>query len=60
MKNKMKPRCLRLCHGTSKTAPSELYKKDGLNIAYADDKGFWGRGLYFAVNANYSCPQYCY
>ncbi len=20
----------------------------------------WGRGLYFAVNANYSCPKYCY
>ena len=37
MKNKLKPRCLRLWHGTSKTAPFELYKKDGLNIAYSHD-----------------------
>jgi hypothetical protein len=56
MKNKMKPRCLRLWHGTSKTEPSLLYEKEGFNIAYSDDNGLWGRGLYFAVNANYSCP----
>jgi hypothetical protein len=56
MKNKMKPRCLRLWHGTSKTEPSLLYEKEGFNIAYSDDNGLWGRGLYFAINANYSCP----
>jgi hypothetical protein len=59
MKNKVKPRCLRLWHGTRKTAPHELYKKDGLNIAYSED-GLWGRGIYFAVNASYSCPHYSF
>jgi hypothetical protein len=36
-----------------------VYSKDGLNVAYSAD-GMWGRGIYFAVNANYSCPAYSY
>jgi len=28
-----------------------------LTTAYAND-GLWGKGIYFAVNANYSCPGY--
>jgi len=37
-----------------------VYEKDGLNIAYSNDACMWGRGIYFAVNANYSCPNYSY
>lgn len=29
----------------------------GLNINYSND-GMWGKGIYFAVNASYSCPAY--
>ena len=29
----------------------------GLNINYSND-GMWGKGIYFAVNASYSCPNY--
>jgi hypothetical protein len=37
-----------------------VLKSDGLNIAYSKDSGYWGRGIYFAVNANYSCPAYSF
>ena len=47
-------------HGTSSTDPIQVYTKDGINIAYANDGCLWGRGNYFAVNANYSCPNYSY
>ncbi len=50
----------RLWHGSSTNPPAEVYKKDGLNIAYSADSGLWGRGIYFAVNANYSCPKYSF
>lgn len=60
MKNKSAPKCLLLWHGTSGTDPSEVYKKDGLNIAYSNDRCIWGRGIYFAVNASYSCPSYSF
>lgn len=33
-------------------------KGSGLTINYSSDSGMWGRGIYFAVNANYSCPGY--
>ena len=59
-RNKKPPLVLRLWHGTRTNPPAEFYKKDGLNIAYAADSGLWGRGIYFAVNANYSCPAYSY
>jgi hypothetical protein len=51
---------LRLWHGTRKTSPAEVFKKDGLNIIHSKDSGLWGGGIYFAVNANYSCPAYCF
>ena len=55
------PKCLRLWHGTGTTSPTILWQGKGFNIAYAYDKGFWGKGIYFAVNANYSCCQpYCF
>ena len=59
-RDKKPPLVLRLWHGTGKNPPAEVYKKDGLNIAYAADSGLWGRGIYFAVNADYSCPNYSY
>jgi hypothetical protein len=58
-KAKVRPLQLRLWHGTSKTPPAQVFKKDGLNIVYAND-GMWGKGIYFAVNANYSCPAYSF
>jgi hypothetical protein len=54
MKGKVKPLQLGLWHGTKGTAPANIYTKDGLNIVYAND-GMWGKGIYFAANANYSC-----
>lgn len=36
-----------------------IESESGLNINYANE-GMWGRGIYFAVNANYSCPTYSY
>jgi hypothetical protein len=32
---------------------------DGLNVSYSKE-GMWGKGIYFAVNANYSCPSYSF
>ena len=37
-----------------------MYEGDGLNIAYSRDNRLWGRGIYFAVNAGYSCPDLSY
>jgi hypothetical protein len=59
MKTGSVPKCLRLWHGTSGNDPKSLYEKDGLNINYSNG-GMWGKGIYFAVNANYSCPGYSY
>ena len=51
------PLCLRLWHGTRLTPPSTVYQ-NGLNINYCKDGTYFGRAIYFAVNANYSCPAY--
>lgn len=59
LKYKAKPKCLRLWHGTSSNPPANIFKKDGLNINYSNS-GMWGKGIYFAVNANYSCPAYSF
>lgn len=32
----------------------------GFSINYASDNGFWGRALYFAVNAKYSNDGYVF
>jgi hypothetical protein len=56
--NGVKPDSLLLWHGTSQTDPvGVILKGAGLTTAYAND-GLWGKGIYFAVNANYSCPGY--
>lgn len=47
-------------HGTSSTPPVSVFQGDqGFNIVYSNT-GMWGRALYFAVNASYSCPAYSY
>ena len=56
-KNKKDPTCLKLWHGTRGTDPTQIYRGDGLNINYAND-GLFGKGIYFARNSNYSCPNY--
>jgi hypothetical protein len=50
---------LRLWHGTGKTNPVVVYNGAGLNINYSND-GYWGKAIYFAVNAIYSCPAYSF
>ena len=43
-----------LFHGTSSHKPEEIYKGDAsFDMRYCQ-KGMWGRGNYFAVNASYS------
>ena len=43
-------------HGTSSTDPKEIYNsEDGFSTQHANDNCFWGRAVYFAVNASYSC-----
>lgn len=45
----------RLWHGTRATKPSEIYEQDKIafDFRYCEN-GMWGRGSYFAQNANYS------
>ena len=59
VKNQKTPDIKRLWHGTGGCPPLDVYSKDGFNIAYSN-AGMWGNGIYFAVNANYSCPGYSY
>ena len=43
-----------LFHGTSDTQPEVIYMGDeGFDMRFSE-KGFWGRGNYFAVNSSYS------
>lgn len=53
------PKSARLWHGTYETDPEIIYNGVGLNINYAAN-GYWGKAIYFAVNANYSCPGYSF
>jgi hypothetical protein len=50
-----------LWHGTRKTDPAEIYSgKEGFDIKYSSN-GLYGKGLYFAKDANYSddfCHKY--
>lgn len=49
----------RLFHGTSQTAPEKIYKSEkGFDFRYGN-RGLWGKGAYFAVNASYS-DKYAY
>ncbi len=43
------PLVLCLWHGKRKISPTEVYKKDGLNIVHSKDSGLWGGGIYFIV-----------
>jgi hypothetical protein len=48
-------------HGTKGTPPVSIFQGDqGFNIVYSSDNNMWGRALYFAVNASYSCQNYSY
>jgi hypothetical protein len=59
IRDKNAPECLGLWHGTGDANPEMIYKGDGLNINYANG-GYWGRAIYFAVNAIYSCTGYSF
>ncbi len=43
-------------HGTSLTDPKKIYDSgDGFTAQFANENGYWGKAVYFAVNASYSC-----
>ena len=43
-----------LFHGTSKNSPNKIYSSEkGFDFRFAN-RGLWGEGSYFAVNASYS------
>jgi len=51
---------LDLFHGTFLTDPIKIYQgKIGFDIQFSN-KGMWGYGIYFAVNAHMSYDQYGY
>ena len=43
-----------LFHGTSGTNPKEIYRGDSSFDTKFSQRGMWGRGNYFAVNASYA------
>ena len=46
---------MELFHGSSSTAPEEIYKsEEGFDMRFSH-KGMWGQGNYFAVSAKHSC-----
>ena len=50
---------MELFHGSSSTAPEEIYKsEEGFNMRFSQ-KGMWGQGNYLAESAKYSC-SYAY
>ena len=57
--NKGNPNIMGLWHGTGTNKP-EVIATTGFDIAYSEDLGYWGRGIYFAQDAKYSAPTYCY
>ncbi|UJR19316.1 hypothetical protein I4U23_022445 [Adineta vaga] len=49
-----------LFHGTGTAAPRQIYEGEhGFDFTFCE-KGLWGNGLYFAVNAAYSCKHYAH
>jgi hypothetical protein len=48
-----------LFHGTRNNNPKALYN-NGFDISFASDNGSFGRGIYFARQAAYSLPSYCF
>jgi len=57
--NKGDSNIMGLWHGT-RSNPSDVIATTGFDIVYSDDRGFWGRGIYFAQDAKYSAPGYCH
>jgi len=50
---------MELFHGSSSTAPEEIYKsEEGFDMRFSR-QGMWGQGNYFAESAKYSC-SYAY
>jgi hypothetical protein len=50
------PNAQYLFHGTNLNPPVNIYNGEiGFNMNYSQ-RGMWGRGTYFAVNASYSVP----
>nr|XP_040036850.1 protein mono-ADP-ribosyltransferase PARP14-like isoform X2 [Gasterosteus aculeatus aculeatus] len=47
-----------LYHGTSAES-SHCIERSGFNRSYAGDRVLYGKGVYFAVNAEYSASRYC-
>ena len=49
-----------LYHGTRKSNPVDIVTSEwGLDMRYANEKGHYGAGIYFADNASYS-NRYAY
>jgi hypothetical protein len=45
-----------LWHGTRNYDPRLIASgDDGFSTQHSNDGGYWGRAVYFAVNASYSC-----
>jgi hypothetical protein len=58
--NGIVPLVMKLYHGSYLTAPKLIYDShEGFDINFSKG-GMWGRGIYFAVNASYSCNGYSY
>jgi len=55
------PKTLLLFHGTSKIDPKRIYDGyyENFDVAYAKI-GLWGKGIYFATDASYSCGSFAY
>lgn len=50
-----------LFHGTSTTPPAVIYDSDvGFDHRLASRSGFYGSGIYFACNAEYSHKNYAH
>ena len=47
-------------HGTNLTDPKKIYNGEGFDTKFAKDNNFWGKAIYFAANAKYSCENYGY
>jgi hypothetical protein len=51
---------MKLWHGTSSLDPEQIIpNEEGLDMRFSRD-GMWGKAVYFAVNASYSCPNFSF
>ena len=50
-----------LYHGTRTTDPEQIYNGEfGFDLRHSNAGGLYGFGIYFAVNASFCKPKYCY